>query len=76
MSDGTYNARGDTHLRMDGVSSWPIADSIEVAIAKTSVIRQLRGAPASLRIDALVKGRAESSNRGAEGAKFAKPRDS
>ena len=43
MSDGTYNARGDTHLRMDGVSSWPIADSIEVAIAKTSVIRQLRG---------------------------------
>ena len=43
MSDGTYNARGDTHLCMDGVSSWSIADSIEVAIAKTSVIRQLRG---------------------------------
>ena len=31
------------HLCMDGVSSWSIADSIEVAIAKTSVIRQLRG---------------------------------
>ena len=43
MSDGTYNARGDTHLCMDGVSSWPIADSVEVAIAKTNVIRQLRG---------------------------------